>query len=36
MEEYQKVEVEASTIYVGIDVHKRSWHVTVRTAAQDS
>lgn len=32
---YQKVKGDASTIYIGIDVHKRSWHVTARTSEQE-
>ncbi len=32
---YNKIEREANTIYVGIDVHKRSWHVTMRTTEQE-
>jgi transposase len=35
MANYQKVKREASTIYVGIDIHKRSWQVTVRTLEQE-
>lgn len=35
MEKYKQVAMETNTIYVGIDVHKRSCHVTVRTVAQE-
>lgn len=30
MEEYKPVSFKGQTIYVGIDVHKRSWHITER------
>lgn len=32
MRSYGEVRGDSSTIYVGIDVHKKSWHVTIRTA----
>jgi transposase len=35
MGKYRKVDQKASTIYVGVDVHKRTWHVTVRTVEQE-
>lgn len=34
MRSYSEARCDSSTIYVGIDVHKRSWHVTIRTMAR--
>ncbi|MGB5105501.1 MAG: IS110 family transposase [Candidatus Zixiibacteriota bacterium] len=32
MRSYDEARSDSNTIYVGIDVHKKSWHVTIRTA----
>jgi hypothetical protein len=31
MRSYDEARSDSSTIYVGIDVHKKSWHVTIRS-----
>ncbi|MGB5106817.1 MAG: IS110 family transposase [Candidatus Zixiibacteriota bacterium] len=35
MKKYKKSDQQTSTIYIGVDVHKKNWHVTVRTVEQE-
>jgi hypothetical protein len=35
MEEYRRNGQEGKTVFVGVDLHRLKWHVTVRTENQE-